>query len=69
MAGSGTVIHCPMTRNMKGIVIYQKDMNDDTIIGYNCEYPNCYSHLCKLPTEYPIGSSLREVQKKNQSSD
>lgn len=65
----GDDIYCPMKQSQIGILIFLNKEDKDTIIGYNCEYPNCYPNLCKLPTKYPIGGSDREAKaKKNHGS-
>ena len=60
----GGVVYCERNRQQIGITLYLDEEDKDTIRGYDCEYPNCYSDICKLLTMYPIGSSHREAANK-----
>lgn len=57
-------IFCPEIHVKAPVLIQIDKKDDDTIIGYDCDYPHCPSSMCKLPKLYPIGTSDREARKK-----
>jgi hypothetical protein len=69
MLGTGTTCFCKTIQTERAVVIHLKSLTDDTIIGYDCDYPYCYQYLCTLPKEYPVGQSLTVCQKKKDHSN
>lgn len=65
MLGCGYVVYCPLKQTQIGIVLQLDEKDEDTIIGYSCDYPNCNPSICRLPTDRPIGESIFELNKKN----
>lgn len=57
----GGAFFCPFQNLTIGTVIYLSNEDDDTIVGYNCDYHNCGSLMCKLKETYPIGASDRDA--------
>ena len=49
MLGTGTTCFCKTIQTERAVVIHLKSLTDDTIIGYDCDYPYCYQYLCTLP--------------------
>jgi len=68
MLSCGYLVYCPMIRSQRGLTINLDENDHDTIIGYGCEYPDCYEFICKLPIECPIGNSMRKVQQKSNNN-
>ncbi len=68
MLGRGDAFYCPMLKSKRAIVIQLSKEDGDTIIGYDCEYPNCPYNGCQLIDKYPIGTSSFEIDKKNMSN-
>lgn len=61
---NGGVYHCQYNNSIIGTVIYISKEDNDTIIGYECDYTKCSSIMCQLKEDYPIGTSDNEAKRK-----